>query len=81
MDFFHDRRPHSAPSEGDFIQPLTRATVTEANARIRAATEPYNLGPVNDRINSAAKERHRARRSGRGDFQSVGDYLTHMNGD
>lgn len=77
---FNDRRAHAVPGEGDWIRPMDRISAAEANSRLRMATAPYNLAETNEAITRATKQRHRDRRSGRGDFASVGDYLTHMTG-
>jgi hypothetical protein len=75
---FNDRRAHAAPGEEDYSRPLDRLSVAEANSRLRMATAPYNLAQTNEAITGMTKQRHRARRTGRGDFDSVGSYLEHM---
>ncbi len=78
---FNDRRAHAAPGEEDYMRPMDRIAVAEANSRLRMATPPYNLAQTDERINQVAKQRHRARRTGRGDLESVGSYLEHMTSD
>lgn len=79
-EWFFDRRPHAAPGESDFVTPLTRSAVHEANERIRAATPDYHMDRRNTRIDTLAVQRHRSRRSGSGDFDSIGHYLEFMQG-
>lgn len=75
---FFDRRPHAAPGEGDFIVPLSRASVNKANDRIRAATPQYHMDGRNTEIRTLSVQRHRARNAGHGDFDSIGDYLSFL---
>jgi len=75
---FHDRRPHSAPGEGDFVEPLSRQSVAKANSRLRLATPDYHRSALEQTIRDQTVQRHRARQAGRGDFDSVGSYLEHM---
>lgn len=79
-DCFNDRRAHAAPGEEDYTRVMDRLNVEEANSRLRMATAPYNLAQTNEAITSMTKQRHRARKTGRGDFESVGHYLDHMTG-
>lgn len=77
---FSDRRPHAVPGEEDFLTPLNRTEVHRANERIRAATPQYHMDARNTHIDTTAVQRHRARRSGRGDFETIGHYLEFMTG-
>lgn len=81
MDFteFHDRRPSAHPTDDDFMAPVTRQSIAEANVRLRTATPDYRAQDMESRITDQAKRRHRARQTGHGDFETVGDYLAHLN--
>ncbi len=74
MDFYNDRRP-SARREGDDARSLDRASLKDANSRIRSAAPAYQAEDVNRKIRTVAVQRHRGRQAGRGDFSSVGAYV------
>jgi hypothetical protein len=59
---------------------VNRATLVEANARLRSATPPYKLDRRNTSISTLAVQRHRSREAGSGDFPSVGHYLEFLHG-
>jgi hypothetical protein len=79
-DLFNDRRPSAKPTDDDYCTPVCRDSLVDANARIRAATPAYRLDDRNIGIRTLAVQRHRSRRSGTGDFRSVGDYLEFLQG-
>jgi hypothetical protein len=77
---FNDRRPSASPGDDDYSTPVSRDSLVDANARLRAATPAYHLDRRNTSISTLAVQRHRARNDGRGDFASVGSYLEHLLG-
>jgi hypothetical protein len=80
VDYFRDRRPSADPGEDDYSRPLNRATLVEANNRLRAATPPYKRERRNTNIATLAVQRHRSREGGSGDFASIGHYLEFVQG-
>lgn len=80
MDYFRDRRASAQPGEDDYTRPVNRATLVEANARLRSATPRYKLDRRNTNIATLAVQRHRSREAGSGDFASVGHYLEFLHG-
>jgi len=79
MDF-NDRRPSSEPCDDDYATPVSRATLIDANARVRAATPAYRESRQNTAISTLAVQRHRSREAGGGDFGSIGEYLEFVRG-
>lgn len=79
-DLFNDRRPSASPGDDDYSRPVNRATLIDANDRLRAATPAYKLDRRNTNISTLAVQRHRSRMSGTGDFASVGHYLDFLQG-
>lgn len=77
---FHDRRPHARPDDDDYATPLTRQTVADANARVRAAQPDYRLADTEHSLRNLTVKRHRARKAEQGDFDSVGSYLEFVTG-
>jgi len=77
-DLFNDRRPSARPTDGDYATPVHRASLIDANARLRSATPAYHLGDRHVQIRTLAVQRHRSRESGTGDFASIGEYLDHV---
>lgn len=80
MDYFNDRRPSAAPCDDDYSTPVSRGTLIDANARVRAATPAYRMSRQNTAISTLAVQRHRSREAGAGDFASVGEYLEFVTG-
>jgi hypothetical protein len=80
VDYFNDRRPYGGPREEDYQTPVSRDSLVDANARLRDATPQYRLDDRNRTIRTLAVQRHRSRRSGEGDFASVGEYLEFLAG-
>ena len=83
MDFFTDRRPAVADDhEWELLHqtPLDRDGLRAANTRLRIATPEYHKADVNRQIRTTAVQRHRARKSGRDDYPSMGEYLNFMTG-
>lgn len=79
-ELFNDRRPHAGPVDDDYSTPVTKTTLTQAHARIWAATPEYRMDDTRTGIRTLAVQRHRARRSGGDDFDSVGSYLEFVTG-
>ena len=77
---FNDRRPNARPGDDDYATPVNRASLVDANARLRNATLAYHLNDKNTQISTLAVQRHRSRMSGTGDFASVGHYLDFLQG-
>lgn len=80
MDYFRDRRASADPGDDDYSRPLNRATLVDANNRLRAATPPYRRERRNTNIATLAVQRHRSRQAGSGDFESIGHYLEFLQG-
>lgn len=83
MEFFNDRRPSVANDhEWDLLHqtPLDRVGLRAANTRLRNAAPDYRKADVNRKIRTAAVQRHRARKAGRDDYLSMGEYLSFMTG-
>ena len=79
MDFYNDRRP-TARREDDDARPLDRASLKDANSRIRSAAPAYQVENVNRKIRTVAVQRHRGRRAGQADFSTVGAYVDFITG-
>lgn len=80
MDYFNDRRASSVPCDDDYDTPVSRGSLVDANARVRAATPAYRMPRQNTAISTLAVQRHRSREAGAGDFGSVGEYLEFVTG-
>lgn len=78
VEFYNERRP--SPRRDDDDRPLDRAALLDANTRLRNSTPAYRQEALRVKIRTAAVQRHRARKSGKGDFQTVGEYLNFMTG-
>lgn len=78
--YFNDRRASSTPGDDDYSTPVNRASLIDANARVRAATPAYRASRQDTAISTLAVQRHRSRESGSGDFASVGEYLEFLSG-
>lgn len=80
MDIWNDRRPVVADDhEWDQLN-QTPLDVRAANARLRGAAPDHRKDEVNRQIRTASVQRHRARRAGRDDYSSMGEYLSFMTG-
>lgn len=77
-DFYNDRRP--SPFSDDSDRPLDREGLRDANSRLRAATPVYRQEDMRVKIRTTAVQRHRARKAGEPDFQTVGEYLNFILG-
>lgn len=78
---FNDRRPHLDIRPEDYETPVTRSSVSDANARLRSAVIAPDREQRAQHINQVTKRRHRDRKRELGEpFQSVGQYLEDMHG-
>lgn len=78
---FHDRRPKLEVRPEDYETPVTRSSVTQANARLRDAMLPSDADHGNHHIGTVIQRRYRERkREGHEPFGSVGEYLESMHG-
>lgn len=59
---------------------LDKASVTEANRHIMAATPDWRHHEMRTKIRTTAVQRFRDRESGRGDFQSIEEYKNFVYG-
>lgn len=76
---FNDRRPHLDVRAEDYETPVTRQTVTQANARLRAAMISPDAERGQQQITKTIQQRYRERkRAGQEPFGSVGEYLEAM---
>lgn len=79
MGVYNDRRP-SPRREGDGERALNRNSLAEANAQIRATAPAYRQEETRRKIRTTAVRRFRARATGQGDFDSIGEYVSFITG-
>lgn len=78
---FNDRRPRLEVRPEDYETPVTRSSVTRANAALRNAMLPSDAEHGNHYISTVIQKRYRERkREGQEPFRSVGEYLEAMHG-
>jgi hypothetical protein len=78
-DFYNDRQ-RSPRSDGDDTREVSRASLRDANSRIRQTAPAYERDNVNRKIRNTSVQRHRARRAGREDFGNLDEYMSFMLG-
>lgn len=78
---FNDRRPSLRVTDEDYETPVTRSSVTAANARLRSAMIAPDAEHGNHHIDTVIQRRYRERkREGQEPYRSVGEYLEAMHG-